>query len=147
MKFYVICSKTTLALFYCLLLFLVVIGTFGVVSTDYGINAEFEEHRKSYLSLLGIDEISSPVDCEEITIPFEFKGFYSDYNNIQKSANYDLSCYKGQAAKLYTYNYGDYFIHLILIKGRIVGGDFTQKIHNGKILPLNTESVNEVNKT
>ncbi len=147
LKVYLVCSRVTLVVFYCLLLFLVIIGVFKCVSVNNGVTADFEELRGNFLAQLGVEEITPPTSCNDIVIPYEFNKIYQDYNNIQKYAGFDLTLYKGQTAQLFTYNYKNYFIHLILIKGKIVGGDFTENLYDGKVLPLNTESVNEINKT
>ena len=147
MKVYLVCSKATLTIFYFLLLLLVVIGNFGYASDNFGVIADFENLRCAYLRNLGVEEVSQPIDCADLCIPFEFADYSEKYNELQKQSGFDLNLYKGQTAQKFTYVYKNRYINLILIKGRIVGGDITEREYNGRVLPLTKESINEINKT
>ncbi len=146
-KVYLVCSRSTLVVFYCLLLFLVILGVIGLTVNNYAIKGDTEESRNSYLYDLGVVGVSQPVSCKEITIPIHFNEFYVRYNSILSKANINLKRFCGNNAQLFTYEYNEYYIHLIIIKGKIVGGDISEKLYGGYILPLTKNNVYEINKT
>lgn len=148
LKVYFVCSRVTLTVFYCLMLLLVIIGAFrSVVDKNNILTADCEQSRIEYLNNLGANGVTGAVSCTEITIPYYFNEVYRSYNNLQIKAGYNLNLYKGQNVQLFTYQYDEYFIHLILIKGKIIGGDISERVYNGNVLPLKTESFDEINKT
>lgn len=99
------------------------------------------ESRINFIKSLNIDIIEEPIEEKEILIPLEFNNVYSKYNQLQLSAGYDLSLYKGKTAKLYKYKTvlqnGEYlFVNLIILDGYIIGGDISSLKINGFMLPL-----------
>lgn len=96
--------------------------------------------RVSYIKKLGYSALETPVENKEIIIPQNFSQVYIKYNNLQKSAGYDLMAYKGCTASLYKYeleNQDDIiYINLIIYQGHIIGGDISYAKLNGEILPL-----------
>ena len=64
------------------------------------------------------------------TLPFEFDMVYNNYNEIQKDAGFDLSCYKGKKCTMYTYEltnhpFGKCNANIIVYNGEIIGGDIS----------------------
>lgn len=84
----------------------------------------------------------APEEVKEIEIPHVFSDIYKQYQEIQKKAEYDLEKYAGRKATLYTYsliyeNRTDVCAHLIVVDGKIVGGDISAlSVENGFINPL-----------
>lgn len=83
----------------------------------------------SFLTSLGYEY--DGVFTEKIfTIPNEFDMVYNNYNEIQKSAGYDLGKYKGKECVMYTcelYNhpFGRCRANIIVYEGEIIGGDIS----------------------
>ena len=83
-----------------------------------------------------------PEEVKEIEIPHVFNDIYKQYQEIQKKAAYDLEKYAGSKATLYTYSLiyedrTDVCAHLIVVEGKIVGGDISAlSVENGFINPL-----------
>ena len=94
--------------------------------------------RANYAKTLGYS-ISA---VQNIVIPAVFGSVYENYNALQKQCGFDLSLYKGEDAVLYTYIITDYTddsgnpldnirMNLIIISGRIVGGDICSAALDG----------------
>ena len=89
-------------------------------------------------------------------IPKTFSQVYENYNALQKQAGYDLSAYKGAKVTIFTYPVGkvshdnddDYYVTLMVYKGRIIGGDISSRNFYGEMLPLtNVKEDNGKRKT
>lgn len=146
MKIIYTCTRTYLAVFYFLLLFLTVLGTASIsVVSNISENAINEEERYEFLKSLGIELHTSPEEVKNITIPWKFDSVYKAYNDIQKKAGYDLYKFAGKELEQYTYRYEEYFVHIIIYEGKVVGGDICEPYLNGSMLPLLKESINELN--
>lgn len=96
------------------------------------------ELRVSYLENLGWQIDKSPFETQEIIIPSKFNSVYSNYNSLQKINGFDLSCYKGKTAIRYSYNVLNYpdetqkvKANLIILDGRLIGGDISSSALNG----------------
>lgn len=75
---------------------------------------------------------SEPDEIREIIIPVEFNDVYYNYNNIQISQGYDLTNYKGERVKKWTYTITNYpgfeneeyiKINVLVHDGKVIGGD------------------------
>ena len=140
------CSKITLLIFYIMLLILVILAALLFSLNDSKkVFVYNEEERQEYLSELCIYGIGSPQNTSTVTIPWEFDDVYLEYNKIQQKAGYDLREYAGDTVQEFTYEYKGYIIHLLIKNGEVVGGDISDPIINGKILPLTKEYANELN--
>ena len=67
--------------------------------------------RIAFLSQFGWKLETTPVEVVEVTIPQKFNDVYLRYNEIQRAQGLDLTPYKGQRLKRYTYrvtNYPDF---------------------------------------
>ncbi len=83
-----------------------------------------------FLTELGWQVNSSPIETEEVTIPDEFDTVFLNYNQIQKTQGLDLSAYKRKTVTRYTFtvtNYdgyeGEVYANVIIYRGRVIGGD------------------------
>ena len=98
--------------------------------------------RTAYLSLLGYTVDDGSEIKTEIKIPKNFSKIYNEYNNTQKEAGYDLSKYSGSDAVMYTYSITGFkdcnnaYANLIVVDGKIIGGDISSIENGGFTLPL-----------
>ncbi len=80
-----------------------------------------------------------PIEVTEIIVPYEFNDIYEYYNDIQKQQGLDLSKYKGERCRKYTFkvlnypNSNDVNINLLVFKNRVIGGDISESTVNGFI--------------
>ena len=96
------------------------------------------EDRISFLSQFGWTVDPKPYESEEVTIPSDFDGVFTEYNDIQKSQGLDLSKYKRRDVMRYTYiveNYPEYegrvYANVLVYKNRVIGGDICSAAANG----------------
>ena len=131
-----------------LVVILLVISIFSY-SNSKQINGEDLASRKAYLSSLGFSCEEASEEKTLITIPTDFSKTYSDYNKRQLEAGFNLLDYKGYDATVYTYlisnleNLDGVYANLIVIDGKIIGGDISSIENGGFVLPLKTKRENE----
>lgn len=97
-----------------------------------------------YISSLGWQVAEKPVDIAYITIPAEFDGVFTAYNNIVKSGGFDLAQYAGTNAVRYSYsvlNYpdsknGSVRINIIVHRSKIISADLSSVAEERFVLPL-----------
>lgn len=59
-----------------------------------------------------------------VTIPTEWNAAFTDYNDLQKEQNLDLSRYKGRVAECYSYSGdGGAFVTLLMYEGKVIAYD------------------------
>ncbi len=98
--------------------------------------------RIAFIKSLGITSDESLAEEKEIYIPEKFTDVWQKYNDVQLKAGYDLSLFAGKKAKLYKYLIADFrdnataYVNLIVLDGRIIGGDISSAELNGFMLPL-----------
>lgn len=113
------------------------------VNTNVITNAD----RLQFIRNLGYNVISNEPTAKTVNIPATFYSDYEKYNNLQKSAGYDLALYKGCEVTIYTYNIdallnydGECVVNLIVYNDRIIGGDISSTIFGGFMIPLKKQS-------
>lgn len=85
--------------------------------------------RVAYLQSLGYEVEPQWDQVREVTVPTRFDADLTAYNELQKAAGNDLTRYKGQRVKCYTYvvknhPHGEGVVaHLYEYDGTIIGGD------------------------
>jgi hypothetical protein len=99
-----------------------------IAGKSNGINLDTEEKRREYIAGLEITLSDKQPVVQNIIIPSEFSEVYERYNEVQKSAGFDLWKYRGEFAVQYSYeavNFPDdtVRVNLILYKGYLIGGD------------------------
>ncbi|MBR2742470.1 MAG: DUF4830 domain-containing protein [Clostridia bacterium] len=111
--------------------------------------AEFDgasnnDGRVFYLESLGLTVTPDPVETSEVEIPDEFGDVYARYNEIQKTAGFDLEQYRGESCMRYTYHVHNFdeadsevYANLLVFEGRVIGGDICVRDLDGFMLPLN----------
>ncbi len=130
-------KRSTLAAVFAALLLILLIVSRAQGCIPYK-DGDTNKKRLSFISSLRLGQCDTTPTEKAITVPTVFSGAYESYNGIQKAAGYDLSTYKGRKATLYTYalSNGDYTVNLIVLNGRIIGGDISDAEYGGDILPL-----------
>lgn len=110
-------------------------------------NAKTNADRLAFIKELGYSVANTQPNSKVVNIPEVFYDVYENYNNLQKTARYDLSTYKGCEVTIYTYNInppqkrsGECVINLIVYNDRIIGGDVSSTALGGFMLPLTKQS-------
>ncbi len=100
--------------------------------------------RVMFINSLGYKIDESFSETKEILIPENFNEVFSNYNEIQNEAGYNLENYKGCPAFLHKYKLLDEnkYINLIIYNGEVIGGDVSSPQINGEILPLKNKDEN-----
>lgn len=131
-----------MALFAAILMSILICGKLCAVS---GMNPDADTNAKrvEFIKSLGVTINDETASTKGVIIPESFSDVYRNYNEIQKSAGYDLSAYKGCEVVIYTYSIsppdgyrGTCSAHLIVYKGRVIGGDISSTELGGFMLPL-----------
>lgn len=94
--------------------------------------------RVEFLNKQGWIVKPDPVSKEEVTIPSEFDGVYSEYAALQQSQGFDLEKYKGKPAVIFKYQVLNYPDHpenvnatMIISSDRLIGGDVSMTGEGG----------------
>ncbi len=131
-----------MALFAAILMLILICGRLCAAS-DINQNADTNAKRVEFIKSLGITVDDETASSKDTIIPESFSDVYNNYNKIQKSAGYDLSAYKGCGVTIFTYSIsppegysGTCAAHLIVYKGRVIGGDISSAELGGFMLPL-----------
>ena len=99
--------------------------------------------RVQFLKNLGWDVSASPAESGQVRIPQTQNQVFSRYNDLQKSAGYDLSGHAGKTVMRYVYKVNNYpnatepvYATLLVYKNQIIGGDITDTAANGTMRAL-----------
>ena len=99
--------------------------------------------RVQFLQSLGWEISQSPVESGQVQIPQEQNQVFGRYNDLQKSAGYDLSQYAGKTVMRYVYKVTNFpgatepvYATLLIYKNQIIGGDITNTAANGTMQAL-----------
>ena len=113
-------------------------------------SAAANEGRVAFLQNLGWEVSASPVESGQVRIPKEQKPVFSRYNDLQKSAGYDLSQYADKTVMRYVYKVNNYpgatepvYATLLVYKEQIIGGDITDTAAQGAMRPLTKFTIAE----
>ena len=98
------------------------------------------DDRVKFLTDLGWEVTTSPVESSQVRIPQESSEVFDRYNTLQKSLGYDLSAYAGKNVMRYVYKVENYpdavepvYATLLVYKNQIIGGDITNTAAKGMI--------------
>lgn len=101
------------------------------------------EGRVQFLQDLGWEISASPTESSQVRIPQEQNQIFARYNDLQKSAGFDLSQYAGKTAMRYVYKVNNYpdatepvYATLLIYKNQVIGGDITNTAANGAMQAL-----------
>ena len=99
--------------------------------------------RVQFLQNLGWEVSASPTQSGQVRIPQEQNEVFSRYNELQKSAGYDLSQYAGKTVMRYVYKVNNFpgatepvYATLLVYKNQVIGGDITNTAANGAMQAL-----------
>ena len=99
--------------------------------------------RVQFLQNLGWQVHTSPTESGQVRIPNEQNQIFTRYNDLQKSAGYDLSQYAGKTVMRYLYkvtNFSDstepVYATLLVYKDQVIGGDITDTAAKGTMQAL-----------
>ena len=99
--------------------------------------------RVQFLENLGWEVSASPTESGQVRIPQEQNEVFSRYNELQKSAGYDLSQYAGKTVMRYVYKVNNFpgatepvYATLLVYKNQVIGGDITNTAANGTMQAL-----------
>ena len=113
-------------------------------------SAAGNDGRVAFLQSLGWEVSASPVESGQVRIPKEQKPIFSRYNDLQKSAGYDLSQYADKTVMRYVYKVNNYpgatepvYATLLVYKDQVIGGDITDTAAQGAMRPLTKLTIAE----
>lgn len=99
--------------------------------------------RLAFLQELGWEVSASPKESGQVRIPQEANEVFDRYNELQKSAGYDLSQFAGKTVMRYVYQVSNFpgatepvYATLLVYKNQIIGGDITNTAADGTMHPL-----------
>ena len=99
--------------------------------------------RVQFLQNLGWEVNASPTESGQVRIPKEQNQVFSRYNDLQKSAGYDLSQYAEKTVMRYVYKISNFpgatepvYATLLVYKDQVIGGDITNTAANGTMQAL-----------
>ena len=99
--------------------------------------------RMQFLAALGWEVSASPTESGQVRIPQEQNDVFSRYNELQKSAGYDLSQYAGKTVMRYVYQVNNFpdaskpvYATLLIYKNQVIGGDITNTAVGGTMQAL-----------
>lgn len=115
----------------------------GGNSTPTATTLASNDGRVAFLQNLGYEVTTSPVTSGQVRIPDTSDRIFEKYNQLQKSAGYDLSQYAGKLVMRYVYKVNNYhnstepvYATLLIYKDAVIGGDITDTAPQGQIHPL-----------
>ncbi len=142
MKFFTfkIKSKPLLFVFLILLVLLCLLIEFSsskVIEAPVNDNAS----RVSYIKNLGIEIEEELIEEKSFVIPEKFTNVFLKYNDLQLRAGFDLIKYSGKTATIFKYKAKNFnnsmvYVNLIVLNGRVIGGDISSVELDGFMLPL-----------
>ena len=101
------------------------------------------EGRVHFLQNLGWEVNASPAESGQVRIPTEQNQIFARYNELQKSAGYDLSQYAGKTVMRYVYKVTNFpgatepvYATLLVYKDQVIGGDITDTAAKGTMQAL-----------
>ena len=115
-------------------------GDTNSAATSATANMASNDDRVKFLTDLGWEVTTSPVESSQVRIPQESSEVFERYNTLQKSLGYDLSAYAGKNVMRYVYKVENYpdavepvYATLLVYKNQIIGGDITNTAAKGMI--------------
>lgn len=139
--FFIFTKKGLAVIFAATIIILTVIGLFSTIKLG-AVDGSTNQKRVEYVNSLGLDIDATAVSVKETKIPQKFDGVYSKYNEIQKTAGFNLADFKGQCVTVYTYittTQPIKTVNLIVQNGRIIAGDICDIKNGSKIYGLMKE--------
>lgn len=107
-------------------------GVKAAKEAQMNVRAATAEERIAYLSQFGWSVEDDPIEVSEVIIPETFDDTYTQYNELQKAQDFDLTVYAGKRVKRWIYRVTNYpgfenrdciQATLLVFDGQIIGGD------------------------
>lgn len=107
-------------------------GVEAAKEAQMNVRAATAEERIAYLSQFGWSVEDDPIEVSEVIIPAAFDDTYTQYNELQKAQDFDLTVYAGKRVKRWIYRVTNYpgfenrdciQATLLVFDGQIIGGD------------------------
>ena len=108
-------------------------------SAENGVSLSAENGCVDFLKQLDLTADGANAESKKITIPAEFNDVYAAYNELQRSAGFDLTPYLGSEAELLTIplqNAEQEYAVLLVCNGNVIGGHLTSGKYGDEIKPL-----------
>lgn len=143
----------------CGLLAAVIVGVRAVPRGAVPVTAPAAADPAAYLQKMGYEVEDQWTALREITVPAEEDAAFAAYNAILQEAGYDLSAYKGERLKCYTYAVLNYpgservEARVYTYKDRVVAGEIASAEADGfckgltPLIPTATENKGETDGT
>ena len=100
----------------------------------------------NYLAGFGWEVAGTPSAVKTVQIPSEFDKIYTEYNNLQKTQNFNLENYRGKTAVMYTFkilNHSatntDVFGNVLVCGNEVIAGDVVSYAIDGFLTGLKRE--------
>ena len=113
-------------------------GGSNSAATSATANMASNDDRVKFLTDLGWEVTTSPVESSQVRIPQESSEVFDRYNMLQKGQGYDLSKYAGKTVMRYVYKINNYpgatepvYATLLIRKNQVIGGDITDTSPKG----------------
>ncbi len=135
-------SRKSLLLLLVITVGVLVLAECAAAASNIGNSGIDTGERIYFLRELGYYADYSTEKQKTVQIPEKFSDIYENYNNLQKSAGFDLKKYAGLTAEMYEYKLESdavnryMYAHLLVYDGKIIGGDICDSNINGEMLPL-----------
>ena len=137
------CLKISKSKILCVLLVIAAAVLLACLPKGHKKGGTVKNDRLEFISSLGYEVDGKSCSSKTFTVPSVFSDVYKNYNELQKSAGYDLLDYAGKQVTLYTYKLKDnenMRIDLIIYNDKVIGGDISSAELGGSIKPLVPQS-------
>ena len=100
-------------------------------------NVRSDADRRAFLAQFGWTVSEKEPFYEEVSLPKNFDGIFTAYNELKKSQGLDLQKYGGKVCEHYRYEITNYesaepvYANLIVYRGRVIGGDLSSAKMDG----------------
>lgn len=100
-------------------------------------NVRTDSDRRAFLEQFGWTVSEKEPFYEEVSLPREFDGVFTAYNDMQKTQGLDLEKYAGKVCQHYRYEISNYdsgetvYANLLVYRGRVIGGDISSATMDG----------------
>lgn len=139
MKLYLALSRSQLvAVLAVTVLIILLAGSFSSAHVAGYSSGATNGERLRFISELNVGEVCEEAEEKTVVIPAEPSDVYEEYNRLQKKAGFDLKRIAGERVTQYSYRLacGTGAVNLLVLNGKIVGGDIADYSLEGIMLPL-----------
>lgn len=120
------------------LLFFLLPGDGDETDAVGAVSAKDQQQMVDFLENIGYTVVPHAILIENVTIPETFDEKYTQYNDLQKKAGFDLAAYAGAGVTKYTFKVLDYedpdvevVANILVSDDKIIGGDISSTALGG----------------